>query len=256
MRFSILKVLFCFIFLLTISETFSQNTINDTAGESHSLHTELKVYHQFLTPETSLYDGREYAYNLYYPFRINEGTPFFRSKQFDTGKVFYNNILYENVRMLYDEVKGKLVLSDPKSIYLVELITEKISWFDIYGHTFVNLNAATLNNSALHAGFYDLLYDGNISLYNKVSKRIEELNLATEINRTIVESNDYFIKKNNFYFFIKNLKELKAVLADKKKEIDQFIRKNKLKFRKLDDASLIRVITFYDTLDNYKTKEN
>ena len=100
-----------------------------------------------------------------------------------------------------------------------------------------------------------LLYDGDVSLYNKVSKRIEELNLATEINRTIVESNDYFIKKNNFYFFIKNRKDLRAVLADKKKEVDQFARKNKLKFRKLNDDSLIRLIAFYNTLDNRTTKK-
>lgn len=256
MRFAAIKVFLCSAFLLISTRIFSQNALADTSVENNSLDNALKLYHQFLTPETNLYNGREYAYNVYYPSRFNDGNPFFISNIFDTGVVFYNNILFRNVRMLYDEVKGELLVSDPARIYLIKLITEKIGWFTIYGHTFLNLNTDAIKNTSLRRGFYDVLYSGNTSLYNKVSKKIEEIYGTKEVTYKVVESNEYFIYKDGNYHFIKNGKELKTVLADKKKEIDQFMRKNKFKARRLSDGSLIKIVTYYDTLDNQKNERN
>ncbi|MEO8108593.1 MAG: hypothetical protein ABI594_01105 [Ginsengibacter sp.] len=255
MSFATFKVFLWSAFLLSSTRGFSQNTLADTSVESYSISNALKLYHQSLSPETSLYNGREYAYNAYYPLHFNEGDPFFISNKFDTGVVFYNNILFRNVRMLYDEVKGELIVSDPARIYLIKLNTEKIGWFTIYRHTFLNLTADIVKNSSLRPGFYEVLYSGNTSVYNKVSKKLEEIYSTTEVNYKVAESNEYFINKDGNYHLIKNSKELKNVLADKKKEMIQFMKKNKLNARRLDGASLIKIAAYYDTLNNNKTKE-
>ena len=143
-----------------------------------------------------LYNGSEYTYNAYYPFTINEGHPFFQSNNFDTGAVFYNNILYEKVLLLFDIIKDELLIRDPSRIYIIKLNTERIGWFNLRGHTFVRLLQDNTNNAGVNQGFYDLLYNGNTSLFRKVSKTLKENSSSSAgINDYIVESDEYFIKK-------------------------------------------------------------
>ena len=139
-----------------------------------------------------MYNGSEYAYNAYYPFTINEGDPFFQSKTFDTGAVFYNNVLYENVPLLFDIVKEELLTHDPTNNYIMRLNNERVKWFIIWGHTFVRLNHDSANNSPLHTGFYDLLYNGNTSLYKRDLKIFKENTASFQgLNKYLAETNEY-----------------------------------------------------------------
>src|SRR5258708_22748261 len=112
-RVTLVKIFLPAFFFVNSFEAFPQNLITDTSGETTSFQQAVNNYHQFLSPETGLYDGKEYTYNLYYPFEINEGHPFFQSKNFDTGAVFYNNVLYEKVPLLYDLINNELLVNNP-----------------------------------------------------------------------------------------------------------------------------------------------
>ena len=194
-----------------------------------------------------MYDGSEYSYTTYYPFTIDEGHPFFQSKIFETGAVLYNNVLYEKVPLLFDIIKEELLIHDPSKIYILKLKSERIRWFGIWGHTFIRLIVDNAINSPLHTGFYDLLYNGKTSLYNKVSKHFQENSASTQgLNKYVVESNEYFIKKDNQYYKVKNKKSLLTVLNNKKKEVAQFIKKNKLNLRKDNNNALIKIVAYYD----------
>jgi hypothetical protein len=213
------------------------------------------LYHHFLSPETGLYNGSQYTYAAYYPFPINEGHPFFQSKEFSAGSVFYNNILYENVPLLFDIIKEELLINDPSHVFIIKLNKERIGWFIIWGHTFVRPVPDNTKNTVLNPGFYDLLYNGNTALLKKVTKTLKENSASIEgINDYIVESDEYFIKKNNQYYKIKNKKSLMIIMDDKKKEIGQFIKKNKLSLKKNTDDALKRILAFYDEINNNSAK--
>jgi hypothetical protein len=253
--FTLVKIFLLSTFFINSYKACSQNFIADTSAETSSLHSAVNLYHQFLSPETGLYNGSQYAYNAYYPFVINQGDPFFQSKHFDTGAVFYNNVLYEKVPLLYDIVKEELLINDPTNTYIVRLNNERVRWFIIFGHTFIRLNQDSANNSALHTGFYDLLYNGNTALYKKVSKIFKENSASFQgINKYIVEFNEYFIKKNNQYYTVKNKRSLLIIMNDKKKEVGQFIKKSKLNLRKDQENALTRIVTYYDAINNNNTK--
>ncbi len=252
---SLKTFLWCTIFFNSLP-AFSQNSIPDSSTENTSIQNAINVYHRFLFPETNLYNGSEYAFKAYYPLLINEGDPFFISNQYANGSVFYNNILYENVRMLYDVIKGELLINDPTKIYIIKLNTDNIGWFIIYGHTFIKVTEDSAGSSSVHTGFYDVLYNGNTSLYKKVSKEIREKSGATEIWRSVVESGEYFIKKDSHYYVIRNKRDLRSLLIDKKKEIDQFAKRNGLSLRKLKDDTLIKVMAYYNSINNQKPKAN
>ena len=245
-----LKVFLLIYFFITYSASYAQNVATDATIQPSSLDSALSVYHRTLYPETGLYNGSEYAYNAYYPFVINEGNPFFISKDFSVGSVFYNNVLYENVPLLFDIIKEEVLIRDLSKMYIMRLNNDNINWFKIWGHSFVHLKQDSGTNSPVHTGFYDELYKGNVSLYKKVSKIFKENTASAQgVNKYVVENNEYFIKKNGQYFRIKNKKSMLFVIDDKQKQVQQFIRKNRLKFKKNKDDSFAKAVAFYDGIN-------
>lgn len=250
--FTFVKIFLLNTFFINSHKAISQNFIADTSAETSSLHNAVNLYHGFLSPETGLYNGSEYVYNVYYPFVINKGDPFFKSTYFDTGAVFYNNVLYENVPLTYDIVMEELLIRDPTNNYIIRLNNERVGWFIISGHTFIRLNQDNANNGALLTGFYDLLYEGKTSFYKRGLKIVKE-NLSFS-ERYIVESNEYFIKKNNQYYTVKNKGSLLLIMNNKKKEVEQFIKKNRLNFRKNREEALRKLVAYYDGINNNNIK--
>ena len=254
-RFTLVTIYLLSTFFINHYEACAQNFMADTSEESFSFQRAVNLYHQFLSPESGLYNGSEYAYNAYYPFTINEGDPFFQSKTFDTGAVFYNNVLYENVPLLFDIVKEELLTHDPTNNYLIRLNNERLTWFIIWGHMFIRLNQDKANKSPLHTGFYNLLYNGNTSLYKRVLKIFKENSSSFQgLNKYIVETNEYFIKRDNQYYTVSGKKSLLLIMNNKKKEVAQFIKKNKLKLRKAQEYALIKIVAYYDGINDNNTK--
>ena len=131
--FTLIKTYLLAALFLTSREGFSQTSMTGTRDKDTSFNNAVNLYHRFLSPETGLYNGSEYTYYAYYPIVINEGHPFFQSKEFDTGSVFYNNILYENVRyrsidichILYNEYFSQFFFFCFRYSYLMIMIKMK-----------------------------------------------------------------------------------------------------------------------------------
>lgn len=247
MRFLILTAIsFTSLFFHPITAGCQSTTNNN---DSVAIKNAINIYHEYLSPEPGLYNGSEYTYNTYYPFVINEGDPFFFSKNFDTGAVYYNGVLYEKVPLLYDIIHGEVLIRDPSRINILRLNDKYISWFRLYNHTFQKLYRDSASANPLNTGFYAALYRGKTSLYKSVSKIFKENSASFQgLNKYTVETDEYFIKKNNDYFRVKNKKQLLNILSDRKKEVNQYMKKNRLKFKKAMEYTLINVVAYYDQL--------
>ena len=255
MRLFVVKIFLIFIFFLNFPGAFSQNIKADTSTELPALRNTLNVYHKFLSPETGLYNGSEYVYTAYYPFAINEGHPYFQEKLFDTGAVFYNNVIYEKVPLMFDLINEKLLIRDPTSVNIITLNNERIMWFIIRGHTFVKLHMDSVAHTNMPGGFYDLLYSGATPLYKKMSKRLMNItDTYFGVKQYVTESNDYFIKKNNQYYKITNKKGLLHILNNK--TVAQFIRKNKLSLKSDKDDALKKIVAYYDSISSINIKSD
>jgi len=201
-------------------------------------------YHQFLKPETGLYNGREY-YD--YSATIKDGDPFFLSTKFNTGSVVYDGILYENVPILYDLVTSDVIITDSNYFYRIKLNGERVSRFSVLQHTFIRLDEDS--NAVIKPGFYDLLFDGETRLYKKHIKRVQESVTNEGVRKYIVESIDYYISKRNVYYQVNSKNDLLAVLKDRKKELNTFVKKNKLDTRRKKDESFTTLVAYYDQLN-------
>jgi hypothetical protein len=206
--------------------------------------TALNWYHAYLTPETGLYRGAEYAS---YDLRLREGNPYFIDKKRHPGTVFYDSVQYAHVLLLYDEVKDLVILYDVFNLFKINLYSELLDRFTIGDHQFIRLRDS-LNPTQPHNGFYEVLYKGRISLLKKEKKIIQEdLYAGNQVEYYISGADtSYYLKKANDYYPVKNTRSLLRALKDRGKEVKKFIRSNGLSLRKDRENTLLKVSAWYD----------
>lgn len=227
------------------SELFAQLSASDSILYQKSFSNAVKVYQHSLEGQSGLYNGSEYPG---YPFSFKTGHPFFYSEKPGNGSIVYDMIAYPGIILQYDEVAEEVILYE--SNHRIQLLRERIARFSILENYFVRIVKDSLAMATVSTGFYQLLYEGQVSLLKKEVKTIaEELRSVSEgILRNIEIKLYYYIQKDNIYHPVKGKKDILAVFKDRKKEIQQYIRVNKLNFRKDSDTMLIKVTVFYDQL--------
>jgi hypothetical protein len=239
----------CSFLLLTLlhcsSSAFTQLSSNDSMVYQVSIKQALAVYHRSLDKPTGLYNGSQY---IPYTNLIKDDHPYFKSDSMYRGDIIYDSVLYENVPMYYDLVKEQVVINDPFNIYKISLINEKINAFTLLNHRFYWVQPDSINRHVLSAGFYDKLYEGRVNLYERELKRLQEVINNQELSRIIIPRNDFYLEMHGRFYAINKQKTLYRLLGNRKNEIQQFIRKNKLSYRKDKENTLTRVIAYYDTL--------
>ena len=227
---------------------FSQITLPDTLFVKATVENAKQIYHQSTKSYSRLYNGKEYI-----EFKKNMpeiGTPFFRSEDWEEGQVFYDGELYEKVFMRYDLLQEKLVV-EHKGHGEIELISEKIKYFRIAGHTFVRLEEKIGNKSPISPGFYDLIYDGNTKVYVKRLKITEEkVETQLSIILTFKEKNSVIISKKGAYSLVGNKSSDLKVFGDQKSALKKFISKNKIRYRANREEALVKIAGHYDQLTN------
>ncbi len=244
MRICCLKIITAIFLLILSHKALSQTAA--TAVTTIGVNEAINLYHRFLQPETGLYNGTEY---IDYAYLINEGSPYFMSAQLTAGSVVYHNILYLDVPMQYDIVKGEVVISDQLHQHKISLQSEQVSGFTILGNSFVRLTKDSSAQSFINTGFYQVLYKGRSRLLKKQTKTVQEnLSVISGLEQYLNESQNFYLEKNHTYYVVNNKTSLLDAMRDKKKEMQHFIKKNKLRFKKNKDAALLSAVQHYDEL--------
>lgn len=237
-------LLTCTIFLTVNLEISAQQPSSDNVFYKNAVNNAISRYHQSSGDQSGLYNGSQYGG---YNFLFKEGHPYFKTDQFVLGSIFYDGVLYDSVMLLYDEIMEVVVMQNV--VIRVQLITDKITAFDINNNSFIRIVKDSNSSVLIATGFYNLLYEGNITLLKKEVKTIREQISNTDGLQRFVDSKiHYYIKKADKYFVIKRKKDLMALFSSHKKQVQQFIKENHLSYRKDRDNTLIKVTAYYDGL--------
>jgi len=230
------------LFLWVISLT-AQSAADDSILYKKAVSNMIAAYHKAAGDQLGLYNGIQYGG---YPFSFTEGHPFFYSNKADTGSVVYDGILYENLTMQYDEIAEGLFMQD--SLRRIQLLNPRIERFVLFGNNFIRIVRDTASAALVKTGFYNVLYGGGVSLLKKEIKLIRDDVSTGEIRHFVDAADYYYLKKNNTFYSIKSKGALLNLFKDKKKQIKQYISKNKLSYRKDRDNMLAKATAYYDQL--------
>ncbi|HEY4205584.1 MAG TPA: hypothetical protein VGM31_02185, partial [Puia sp.] len=142
----------------------------------------------------------------------------------------------------------QVVITSPFGAYKLFLINSKVDSFAIGNDNFIRVKDS-LNPSAPRVGFYQQLYRGQrISLLKRNRKFVREDLQLQGVRQYIDSSVSYYIKKGDTYYSVGSRKALSRALKDRSKDLNKFIRQNKLRVRKDLENSLIKVSAWYDGL--------
>ncbi len=203
------------------------------------------VYFNSLGSELALHNG--ISYKEYIPSESDQGIPYFESDDWTEGTLDYNGVPFENIPLLYDVVRDKVITQLSTSTTKLELISEKVKHFEINGHWFVRLSFPE-SNSQIQTGFFELLHRGQVQLYVKWQKERKKITESGQLEIRYEDQNRIYIHKDNQFYYVKSKSSVLNVLEDKKKLIQKFIRENHLNFKDQSVASISKIIAFYESV--------
>lgn len=192
--------------------------------------------------ELAIYKG---VHHVGYPASI-EGHAYFQSPDWQKGSVLYDGILYENIIMKYDLYKDQLLVTpQEQGRMFIGLFSPRVAKFSFSGYNFIRIDISDEKTSPA-PGFYLHLASGKLSVLAKrtkiISERIEGRTFLQKFDETV----KYYLLKNGIYYYIKNKKDIQAVIKDEKRDVQQFLSKNKLSYRKNREQTLIAIAEFYN----------
>lgn len=190
-----------------------------------------------------LYNGRAWR-NLYYRIK---GDQFLFSTEFLSGSVSIDGKSFNNLQLRYDIYTDELMLITDRGI-IIQLNKEMIDSFSLsYNdkvYFFRNLEADSLSTLS---GYFNLLYEGKSELYVKYRKEIlllavdNKYDLFNQLNRV-------YLRKDGVFIQVNGKRDLMGLLRDRKHEVRDFIKSNKIKISRKEPEAFAPVIEYYDKL--------
>jgi hypothetical protein len=236
------KYSFVSLLLFAVCILQAQRNFIDTGVPGGDTAYAKQLYFAQRTEELPIYNG---VLHIGYSPSI-EGHAYFESPGWQKGSVIYNNVLYENVIMKYDLVNDQLIVT-PKEQggMFIGLLSPRISQFSFSTFTFIYINK-TKQNTFSSPGFYQQLVLGKLTVLAKRSKVINEKIEGVTLLRKFKERVKYYLLKDNEVHAVKHKKDILNVVKDRRKEVQKFLSKNKLNYRKDPEKTLVALAEFYN----------
>lgn len=183
-----------------------------------------------------------FVYSTYYDPSKQENT--LENMGYGTGKLLYDGILYTNQTMRLDLFRNELIILSPDKTYNIVLDPEKVEWFNLFGYKGAYRKEDNYKNFP-GEGYYIQLHEGENNLLKKDSYYLSKQSGQVYMNRNV----KYYLLKDKVYHQIKNKKSLLKVLHSHKKELEQYIKENRINFDKNNlENAIISIVNHYEKL--------
>jgi hypothetical protein len=197
--------------------------------------------------DVRLVNGRIYSQ----PHPKANGNPYMKSTAWMNGSVTVNGKEFTGLKLNYDISQDYLIYLDESSSddnQIILLNKYSVEGFTAEGDKFVTLSYKDADNLDGYQ-YFEVLYKGKISLYNKWTKAFEAVTsqefpagrfLDTKITR-------YLLKDKVLYKVGSRIAFLK-ICSDRKSELRKYMHRHKIDFRKGQDEPLAKLIEYYNGL--------
>jgi hypothetical protein len=193
-----------------------------------------------------LYNGRVWR-NLYQQI---DGTQFLFSGDFLSGSVTINGRTFDdtNLKFKLDIVNDELlILTDRNTI--LQLNKEMVDLFTLlYENKLFRFRMLEADSLNMLSGYVNIIYEGETSLFVKYKKEIRLRNSVGEKD-TFMQSHRVYIVKDGIAHIVNNKTSLIKLLSDRKEQVKDFIRSNKIRISRNNPESIAPVLAFYDNFE-------
>lgn len=252
MKKRILRISFlCFLSIFFINRSFGQAVLADSAALNNTVARMTSQFYKSIGEESRLYNGHEYQP---YDPRIKNNALFpYDAKSWEIGEVNYDNVVYQNVPMMYDVYRDVVIVQLYNKFSMFSLLSNRVQDFTFANHRFIKLDADKINGSqsGIIPGFYEQLYSGKIEILAKRGKTLQNSSNAVAAPETFfLATNDYYLRKDNTYYKIGSKGSILKLLKDKKSQLQQYLRQNNISYRDDPEGAMAKMASYYDHITN------
>jgi hypothetical protein len=181
-----------------------------------------------------------------------EGTPYFKEDWLRSVVIDKANHEYKDVSIKIDLLDNNVhYLDEKQKEIVVSTPLKEIVLTDAAGDNFRFIHSSSFEKpvNAPKEGWYLWLCSGQASLYKTFVKNLNETKPygSAIFEQHIQTTEKYFVLLNNTFLEIKKLKDLPSVLANKKAELESFL-KTKDDPTALPDDRFLKLIEYYNSL--------
>ena len=222
----------------------AQSPPGDSILYSSSAVQVIDYFNSNIFDQSEIYSGPQY--DLYPP--ANKGTFYFQDKNYCVPSLIcFNSRWHKDIPVLYDVYNDQMVSVINNSLFVLK--SDKLSDIYLLNHHFVYLK--TQGQTDMATGFYDELYGGKSKVLVKRIKTIFDHQVSAQFAEIIYEDHTtIYLKKGDKFIPVSSKGDVKDVFTDKKKQINQFIRTNKIKFNNDKEGAIAKVASYYDQISN------
>jgi hypothetical protein len=223
---------------------FSQSVSADSTLLQQAVRQAYNRYQAAMHLHAHLYNGSEY---VDYDNGI-DGHPYFESDEWEDGAVHYDGTLYREVPLQYDVRLDQLVTENLAGPLRIRLVPEKVRYFTLLNHTFVRIVADSTLQGGVRTGYYDQLYDGRVQVLAKRVKLIHEQISSGRVERYFYGRDRHYIRKGDQFYPVKRKGSVLNVFDDRKRELQKFLREQKIRYKQNPEAAMVQLARQYDAL--------
>jgi hypothetical protein len=226
-----------------ISTSYAQNSSPDSLLYSSAANKIIDYFNEAIADQSEIYNGAEYQS----PLPAYKGSVYFQDKNYCTpGIISYNGTRYKNIPVLYDVFNDIMVAAARNNSSNYILRSEKVSDVYLSDHHFIYISAQNTGN--LTPGFYDQLYSGKTQVLIKRIKTIKNNITSQGVEVVYKDYSDIYIKKGNTSYQVNSKGSVLDIFKDKKKELNQFLGNNKIRYNDNKEASVVKLAYYYDQI--------
>lgn len=168
--------------------------------------------------------------------------PYWSDAEFHTGSICYNGILYPSVQLRYNIYENWLAVVPPDSRINVMVEPDKVAYFAINGYRYEPMNGR----------YVRIASDGNYAqlLHQRIKERLGDEIIDMHAYHSLQTSDSYYLRlADGSCHAVSNLKSLCKAMPQYKQELQDFARKNKLRFKgSRREQSLVQCARFLEQL--------
>ncbi|HZH37437.1 MAG TPA: hypothetical protein VEX65_09185 [Flavisolibacter sp.] len=184
--------------------------------------------------------------------RVVEGTPFFQDRWLKGLVISDKNTRYQNNRVKFNILDNEIhFLNEKGEEFSTAMVFKELKLTDtVFGTTYRFLHSSALPAfSSAKVGLYLQLVEGDVSLYQEVTKTIRENkpygSAVTE--QKIVNTEEYYLVQKGTAVSVKKPKDIPDILAGKKNELEAFLKNDSM--RKASHAEMMKaLVSYYNNL--------
>ncbi len=201
---------------------------------------ELKEYFDRLNGlDYNLLNGREYE-----PLNSGSSHPYFNTDSYRSGSLLLNGEAYDNITINYDICDQQVILQYPGSSgpdLKVVLNREMIDRFQIDGRTFRLRSFPETGTS-----FFQVLGSGDISCFLRWEKTLFRTTYSGNISyKYSKQSREIWLQREGRLYAVTTRSSFTRVFDEVyRKEIEEFLRQEKIRFRNTSDEKLGDLMNF------------